>query len=645
MATTNYTTELQKLYVAYFNRPADPAGLEFWNGVVAANGGNTAVVSADFATQAEYKAAYAGMNSTQIITQVYQNLFSHGPDAAGRDYWVKALDDKIFTIDQIVAEVANGALTTDKTAFNNKVSAATAFTAAVDTAAEKAAYTGDAANAAAKTFIAGITTDASLAAAVTPANLDASVAAVVKAGTAFTVAVGLADLDAANDAIPAFLKTLDLDKDGSFTDTTAADIGTEVTTATGIVAGKVAGYAAAPTAAQKAAILSDFQASLNTTLAADQKTYNDKVADAAKVSGLNAAINAEAAAVANTTSLQKAEAITKAAQAAAEASYESLNNGDDVVINVTTGAAAVGADDVLVVTSGKLGLATGVTEATNPGVTALLAAVSAELLASKSVAAAVAAQQINHLDTAIHDVGANDAAALGDLRDAFTITTPASLTTVTAAEISVELTALNAAVAAGAANAATNLTAFNTAIATFLTANTDPLSTAVNAAALAVTNATKAVTDLDKAVIDLNTATGHAATLKGLEDAVDTATDAFAANGFKAPVTVTGFVGATTGTDIFLASSVAGTNGTILTFGLQGKDVLYVGADHTLNAGALTTGKADVLEVFLIQNGANAEVHVETTTFGSATTDQVVITLAGVATTDLTFSNGIISHV
>ena len=638
MATTNYTTELQKLYVAYFNRPADPAGLAFWNGVVAANGGNTAVVSADFAGQAEYTAAYAGMNSTQIITQVYQNLFSHGPDAAGRDYWVNALDKKIFTIDQIVAEVANGALTTDKTAFANKVSAATAFTNAVNTDVEMKAYTGDAANAAAKTFIAGITTDATLAAALTPANLDASVAAVVKAGTAFTIAGGLADLDAANDAIPAFLKTLDLDKDGSFTDTTAADIGTEVTTATGVVAGIVTGYTAAPTPSQKAAVLSDFQASVNKTLATAQGTYNDKVADAAKVSGLNASINAEAAAAANTAGLQKAEAVTKAAQAAAVASYDSLN-GATITVNAdgtVTGVIKANA-------SGTLSLETAAAD--KPGAAALLAAINAELVASKSVASAVAAQQINHLDTAIHDVGANDAAALVVLHDAFSITTPASATTVTAAEISVELTALNAAVAAGAAGAGTALTDFNTAITTFLAANTDPLSSAVNTAATAVTNATKAVTDLDKAVIDLNTATGHAATLQGLVDAAKVATDAFAANGFKAPVTVTGFVGATTGTDIFLASSVAGTNGTILTFGLQGKDVLYVGSDHTMNAGKLTDGKADVLEVFLVQNGANAEVHVETTTFGSATTDQVVITLAGVATTDLTFSNGIISHV
>ena len=127
MATT-YTTELQKLYVAYFNRPADPAGLEFWNTAVTNAGGSTAAASAAFAASAEYKAAFAGMNSTQIITQIYSNLFSRAPDAAGRDFWVKALDDKIFTIDQIVAEVANGAQTSDKTTFNNKATAAAAFT-------------------------------------------------------------------------------------------------------------------------------------------------------------------------------------------------------------------------------------------------------------------------------------------------------------------------------------------------------------------------------------------------------------------------------------------------------------------------------------------------------------------------------------
>ena len=660
MATT-YTTELQKLYVAYFNRPADPTGLAFWNTVVTNAGGSTAAVSAEFAKSAEYTAIYKDMSNTQIITQVYQNLFGHAPDPVGRTFWVKALDDKIFTIDQIVAEVANGAQGTDKTAFANKTTAAVAFTTAVDTAAEIEAYSGAEANAVAKTFIAGITTDASLATALTPATLDATVAAVVKAGTAFTLAGGLADLDAANDAIPAFFKSLnalDLDGDGDATTAPdAADIAAEVTAADAAVGVQVtaAGGTYAGSAAVKAAVLADTQAALNTALTAAQKTYTDAVTAAGKVAGLNAAVTAAAAADANLTALTKAELNTKAVQAAAEASYETLNGGLDVTITTATGATetTVGGVDLLVVNaSGNLVLATGITEATNPGVTALLNAVKAELVAVKAVDAGTSAKAAADLDVAIHDVGSPaETAALAVLGGEFTITTPKNVAAPTAVEVQTEILGLKGALAAAAPGAPTvaaqaALDAFNApvtgAVAVYLAANTDPLSAAVTTAATGVTNATKAVTDLDKAVIELSTANGHAATLTGLNDAVTAATAAFADNDFVAPVVATGFHGATTGVDVFLAGATAGT---IANFGLQGKDVLYVGNDVTLNTGALSTGVASTLEVFLIQNGANTDVHLETKSFGSATADQVVITLAGVNVADLTYSAGIISHV
>lgn len=63
MATT-YHNDIQKLYVAYFGRPADPAGLAFWETQVEAANGSTAAVSAQFAASAEYKSTYAGMTSS-----------------------------------------------------------------------------------------------------------------------------------------------------------------------------------------------------------------------------------------------------------------------------------------------------------------------------------------------------------------------------------------------------------------------------------------------------------------------------------------------------------------------------------------------------------------------------------------------------
>lgn len=100
-----------------------------------------------------------------------------------------------MSVSDAVTNIAAAALTTDLTAYTNKVAAATAFTAALDTGAEVLAYTGADANAAAKAWLSAVTTDASLVAQ--KATLDATVAAIVvatpaaNAGQTFTLTTGV----------------------------------------------------------------------------------------------------------------------------------------------------------------------------------------------------------------------------------------------------------------------------------------------------------------------------------------------------------------------------------------------------------------------------------------------------------------------
>lgn len=190
-----YTEAVQKLYVAYFSRPADAAGLTYWENVVAAANGSTAAVSAAFAASDEYKMTFAGQSAYQIIDTVYQNLFGRPAEAAALTFWGQGLLNGSFTIDNAVTAIASGAQGTDLTAYNNKVSAATAFTAALDTSAEMIGYNGTAANNAAKSWLSGVTTVESLTAATATAALNATVANVVEIGTstggeAFTLTVG-----------------------------------------------------------------------------------------------------------------------------------------------------------------------------------------------------------------------------------------------------------------------------------------------------------------------------------------------------------------------------------------------------------------------------------------------------------------------
>lgn len=247
-----YTNAVQQLYVAYFGRPADAAGLAYWEGVVTKANGDTSAVSAAFAASAEYKAAYAGLDAYHVVAQVYQNLFGHAPDLAGLNFWGQALIAGQITIDNAVTQIAAGAQGSDMTAYNNKVAAATAFSAALDTPAEVLAYSGDAANAAAKAFIAGVTDDASLKAAIDPTALNNTVANIVDAGNTgkeFNLTIGQDTIvgTAGNDIInaPTFnastgasattLKSFDSIDGGAGKDTLNLDLTGGVNTITGTI--------------------------------------------------------------------------------------------------------------------------------------------------------------------------------------------------------------------------------------------------------------------------------------------------------------------------------------------------------------------------------------------------------------------------
>eukprot|EP01114_Cavostelium_apophysatum_P010786 TRINITY_DN24901_c0_g1_i1.p2 TRINITY_DN24901_c0_g1~~TRINITY_DN24901_c0_g1_i1.p2 ORF type:complete len:1271 (+),score=366.02 TRINITY_DN24901_c0_g1_i1:174-3986(+) len=189
---------IQKLYVAFFNRPADYYGLQYWDQVVTAANGNTAAVAAEFSKSKEYTDTFAGMNTRNVINTVYKNLFGRSADEAGLEYWFGEVNAGRVTIANAVTSIAAGAQNADKIAYASKVTAATAFTNALDTTDERLGYAGEKANAVAKTFIAGVTDAATLATAIAPANLDATVNTSIGAGTTSQTFVLTKGLDVIN---------------------------------------------------------------------------------------------------------------------------------------------------------------------------------------------------------------------------------------------------------------------------------------------------------------------------------------------------------------------------------------------------------------------------------------------------------------
>lgn len=176
---TDVQTQVEQLYVAYFSRPADPAGLQFWENVLSTDPNGYQKISAAFAGSTEYQSTYAGMDNNAVVNAVYEHLFGRAAEAAGQAYWANLLNQHTITIDNVVTDIAGGAQDTDLFAYNAKVAVATAFTAHIDTAAEQAAYAGTAANQIAINYIEGVKDLQTAAAGMDPGSIDNAVAQIV----------------------------------------------------------------------------------------------------------------------------------------------------------------------------------------------------------------------------------------------------------------------------------------------------------------------------------------------------------------------------------------------------------------------------------------------------------------------------------
>jgi len=177
--------EVQELYVAYFGRPADPVGLDYWMDTLAGNVVTLDDISRSFAESQEYRDNYSHMDSRTVVTKIYDHLFGRVAEAAGVDFWANLMDRGVIAIDDAVREIAEAAVGTDAVVFNGKAAVATVFTLRLDTPNEVAAYSRDAEFGLAMEFLATVKDAKTALDAVDPVVVDAWIARIVGAdGTA-----------------------------------------------------------------------------------------------------------------------------------------------------------------------------------------------------------------------------------------------------------------------------------------------------------------------------------------------------------------------------------------------------------------------------------------------------------------------------
>ena len=95
------SNELQKIYIAYFGRPGDPSGINYW---LSRSRESLTIkeISNELSRQDEYTNYFAHDSSLDFkINRLYLNLFNRKADFEGLNYWIDMVDSQDYQISDI----------------------------------------------------------------------------------------------------------------------------------------------------------------------------------------------------------------------------------------------------------------------------------------------------------------------------------------------------------------------------------------------------------------------------------------------------------------------------------------------------------------------------------------------------------------
>jgi len=124
--------QVQELYIAFFDRPADFGGLNYWANALAQNGDNVQVISDSFATSPEAQNLYPSSTSVnEVISDMFENLFNRVVDPTGLQFWANAYNTYHMSYGQLAYDILQAGISannSDTQTIDNRVQAANVFT-------------------------------------------------------------------------------------------------------------------------------------------------------------------------------------------------------------------------------------------------------------------------------------------------------------------------------------------------------------------------------------------------------------------------------------------------------------------------------------------------------------------------------------
>ncbi len=139
--TSTFSEQVQALYIAYYQRPADSAGLAFWVDYLDEHNGDLDAVADAFANSAESRDLYGEItedNVSQFVIDLYGTLFDRAVDSSGLAHYRNAFiageygDGRPATAGTLMLDILQGAQNGDAELVELKLDAARTFTWLLD---------------------------------------------------------------------------------------------------------------------------------------------------------------------------------------------------------------------------------------------------------------------------------------------------------------------------------------------------------------------------------------------------------------------------------------------------------------------------------------------------------------------------------
>jgi len=119
---SSYEERVLQAYLAYYGRPADPGGLEYWSGRLRDEGGDLTSIIDEFGVSEEYQQRFGSLSNTQLVTNLYHQLFGRDPDSGGLNFYVDKLESCVWNLQKISLVILDGVRGSDVTIVNNRLS-------------------------------------------------------------------------------------------------------------------------------------------------------------------------------------------------------------------------------------------------------------------------------------------------------------------------------------------------------------------------------------------------------------------------------------------------------------------------------------------------------------------------------------------